>query len=142
MSNAIPVSDLTALLPVGVWAHWAKLKTSLHAPYKRHYGRMEDLVRMNWAFNARFNAGKLYVIRFNPDIFEQADGMWSRVPLMHRLCRLLSVLLGLYEQDTLGTEHARIHYLYYSSERLSCFWNRRDCLLWEVQKDVEACLVF
>jgi hypothetical protein len=36
--------------------------------------------RINWFHNARFRAGKLYVVRQNPSMFEQGDGMSADPP--------------------------------------------------------------
>ncbi len=87
-------------------------------------GLVEDVFRMNWVHNARFAGGKVHVLRLNPDPYERADGMRACPRLRARLARVLTVLQGIRDLSTSETSYVRVHYLFYSHERLQVFQGR------------------
>ena len=161
--------NLCKVLPRGMYQYRAEVRSGLQYPHKRvdnvvylldrpqkRYvvievdplehranGLVEDVFRINWFYNARFEGGKLYVLRVNPSQYEHADGMVANPPLRERLRRVLQLLRFVYEKAA-GEDCSvvRCYYLYYSASRLAQFRGKVACELVEVERDVLHCLTF
>lgn len=161
--------NISKVIAPEMFSYRAELKSGLQYPYKRvdnlvyllnrprkRYviiemdplehranGLVEDIFRINWFYNERFNGGKLYVIRLNPSKYEHADGMIAAPPLSERLRRVLKLLKFLYA-EAVGEDCSvvRCFYLYYSMSRLKQFEGNIACELLEIERDVCQCLTF
>lgn len=152
----------------GTWSIRSELRSAGRPPYKRadnvlyllggaatryviveldgrehaDRGLVDDVFRINWFCNARFGRGVVHAVRLNPDQYERRDGMRASPGLKERLQRVMEVLSRVRADNTATVQHVRVHYLYYSYERLRAFQGMDGCQLSEVQQDVEYCLTF